>query len=51
MAEPQPSRDLDPEFVALHRTIARRNTRFPYGGTDVAGRARQPARRGGGTTT
>jgi hypothetical protein len=21
MAEPQPSRDLDPEFVALHRTI------------------------------
>jgi hypothetical protein len=46
MAEPQPSRDLDPEFVALHRTIARRNTRILYRDTDVASRARRPTRRG-----
>jgi len=26
--EPQPSRDLDPEFVALHRTITERNARI-----------------------
>jgi hypothetical protein len=50
MAEPQPSRHLDPEFVALHRTIARRNTRNPYRGTDVAGRARRPAAAGCTTT-
>jgi hypothetical protein len=36
MAEPQPSRDLDPEFVALHRTITERNARILYRGTDVA---------------
>jgi hypothetical protein len=47
MAEPQPSRDLDPEFVALHPTIARSNTRILYRGTDVASRATRPARRGG----
>ena len=34
--EPQPSRDLDPEFVALHRTITERNARILYRGTDVA---------------
>jgi non-haem Fe2+, alpha-ketoglutarate-dependent halogenase len=36
MPEPQPSRDLDPEFVALHRTITERNSRILYRGTDVA---------------
>ena len=36
MLEPQPSRDLDPEFVALHRTITERNARILYRGTDVA---------------
>jgi non-heme Fe2+,alpha-ketoglutarate-dependent halogenase len=36
MAEPQPSRDLDPEFVALHRTITERNARILYRGTDIA---------------
>src|ERR1700736_1776355 len=36
MSEPQPSRDLDPEFVALHRTITERNARILYRGTDVA---------------
>jgi len=36
MPEPQPSRDLDPEFVALHRTITERNARILYRGTDVA---------------
>ena len=30
MAEPQPSRDLDPEFVALHHTITERNARILY---------------------
>ena len=34
--EPQPSRDLDPEFVGLHRTITQRNARILYRGTDVA---------------
>ena len=34
--EPQPTRDLDPEFVALHRTITERNARILYRGTDVA---------------
>jgi non-heme Fe2+,alpha-ketoglutarate-dependent halogenase len=36
MPEPQPSRDLDPELVALHRTITERNARILYRGTDVA---------------
>ena len=36
MAEPQPTRDLDPEFVALRRTIPERNARILYRGTDVA---------------
>ena len=36
MSEPQPTRDLDPEFVALHRTITERNARILYRGTDVA---------------
>ena len=36
MPEPQPSRDLDPEFVALHRTITERNARILYRGTDLA---------------
>jgi ectoine hydroxylase-related dioxygenase (phytanoyl-CoA dioxygenase family) len=36
MLEPQPSRDLDPEFVALHRTVTERSARVLYCGTDVA---------------
>ena len=36
MLEPQPSRNLDPEFVALHRTITERNVRILYRGTDIA---------------
>src|SRR6516164_406214 len=36
MLEPQPTRDLDPEFLALHRTITERNARILYRGTDVA---------------
>jgi non-haem Fe2+, alpha-ketoglutarate-dependent halogenase len=36
MSEPQPTRNLDPEFVALHRTITERNARILYRGTDVA---------------
>jgi hypothetical protein len=35
-AEPRPNRDLDAEFVALHRTITERNARILYRGTDVA---------------
>jgi hypothetical protein len=54
--EPQPSRDLDPEFVALYRTIAERNARILYRGTDVASynepkalrNAVEPAPRAGG---
>ena len=34
--EPQPSHDLDLEFVALHRTNTERNARILYRGTDVA---------------
>ncbi len=34
--QPQPSRDLDPEFVALHRTITERNVRILYRGTEIA---------------
>ena len=33
---PQPSRDLDLEFVALHRTVTERSARILYRGTDVA---------------
>jgi hypothetical protein len=36
MPEPQPSRDLDPEFVALHLAITEHNARILYRGTDVA---------------
>ena len=36
MLEPRPICDLDPEFVALHRTITERNARILYRGTDVA---------------
>jgi hypothetical protein len=36
ISEPQPSRDLDPEFVALHRTITERNARILYRGTEIA---------------
>ena len=35
--EPVPTRDLDPEFVALHRSITERNARILYRGTGVAG--------------
>lgn len=33
--EPRPARDMDPEFVALHKAIAERNARILYRGTDV----------------
>jgi len=33
--EPQPVRDLDPEFVALHHTITERTARILYRPTDV----------------
>jgi ectoine hydroxylase-related dioxygenase (phytanoyl-CoA dioxygenase family) len=36
MPEPQPIRDLDPDFVALHRIITERNARILYRGTVVA---------------
>jgi len=36
MLEPRPIRDLDPEFVALHRTITERNARILYRGTEIA---------------
>ena len=36
ISESQPTRDLDPEFVALHRTITERNAKILYRGTDVA---------------
>ena len=36
MLEPRPIRDLDPEFVALHRTITERNAKILYRGTNVA---------------
>ena len=35
-SEPQPTRNLDPEFVALHRTITERNAQILYRGTDIA---------------
>jgi ectoine hydroxylase-related dioxygenase (phytanoyl-CoA dioxygenase family) len=34
--EPRPARDLDPEFVALHREISERNARILYAGTGVS---------------
>jgi chlorinating enzyme len=33
--EPRPARDMDPEFVALHKAIAERNARILYRGTGV----------------
>ena len=36
MSEPQPTRDLDPESVALHRTITERNAKILYRGTEIA---------------
>ena len=36
MPEPQSGRDLDPEFVALQRTITERNPRILYHGTEIA---------------
>jgi hypothetical protein len=36
MSKPQPSRDLDPEFMACHHTITEPNARILYRGTDVA---------------
>jgi hypothetical protein len=34
--EPQPSRDLDPELLSLHRAVTERNARILYRGRDVA---------------
>ena len=33
--EPRPSRDMEPEFVALHKAIAERNAKILYRGTGV----------------
>jgi non-heme Fe2+,alpha-ketoglutarate-dependent halogenase len=33
--EPRPARDMDPEFVQLHKEIAERNARILYRGTQV----------------
>ncbi len=33
--EPRPTRDMDPEFVALHKRITERNAKILYRGTDV----------------
>ena len=33
--EPRPTRDMEPEFVALHKRIAERNAQILYRGTDV----------------
>lgn len=33
--EPQPTRDLDPDFIAMHQAIADRNARILYKGTAV----------------
>src|SRR6516162_3503519 len=35
LLEPEPTCDLDPEFVALHNSITERNARILYRGTDV----------------
>ena len=34
-SEPRPSRDMDPDFVALHKQITERNAQILYRGTDV----------------
>ena len=34
--EPEPSRDLDPEFLDLHRHITERDAKILYRGTDIA---------------
>ena len=36
MSEPQPSHDLDPEFVALHGTITECRARILCRGTEIA---------------
>jgi hypothetical protein len=33
--EPRPQRDMDPEFLELHRKIADRNAQILYRGTQV----------------
>ncbi len=33
--EPRPTRDMDPEFIALHKSIAERNAQILYRGTGV----------------
>ena len=33
--EPRPARDMDPQFVALHKTITERNAQILYRGTQV----------------
>jgi non-heme Fe2+,alpha-ketoglutarate-dependent halogenase len=33
--EPRPTRDMDPEFVALHQKITERNAQILYRGTEV----------------
>ena len=35
--EPRPTRDFDPEFVALHKEITDRNAKILYKGTNVTG--------------
>ena len=47
-AEPRPARDMDPEFVALHKRIAERNARILYRGTEVQSYNDPRARRTGG---
>ena len=46
--EPEPSRDLDPEFLDLHRHITERNAKILYRGTEIASynEAKVPAQRG-----
>jgi hypothetical protein len=36
MLEPQPTGDLDPELVTLHRAITERNAKILYRGTEIA---------------
>lgn len=47
--EPRPARDMDPEFVALHKRIAERNARILYRGTGVQSYNDPRSRRTGGT--
>jgi len=47
--EPRPSRDMDPEFVALHKRIAERNARILYRGTGVQSYNDPRSRRSGGS--